>query len=77
MIVEDYEALQKRARALRLRCAVKESRPVAECWCYMQGRGGAHLPCPDAPMPETEDPLGDVRARIRQLFGPPFWQEPR
>jgi hypothetical protein len=43
----------------------------------MQGRGGAHLPCPDAPMPETEDPLGDVRARIRQLFGPPFWQEPR
>jgi hypothetical protein len=77
MIVEDYEALGKRARALRLRCAVKQGHPVVECWCYCQGRDGAHLPCPDAPMPRAEDPLAVVRARIKQLFGPPFWQEPR
>jgi hypothetical protein len=77
VIVEDYEALRKRTGALRLRCAVKESHPVAECWCYCQGHDGAHLPCPDAPMPKTEDPLDIVRMRIKQLFGSPFWQEPR
>jgi hypothetical protein len=73
MIVEEYEAIEKRARALRLRCAIKQSRPVTECWCYCQGRNGAHLPCPDAPRPKAEDPLATVRARIMQLFGSSFW----
>jgi hypothetical protein len=73
MIVEDYQAIDKRARALRLRCAVQQGRAVAECWCYCQGRNGTHLPCPDAPMPHAEDPVARLRARFRELFGPPFW----
>jgi hypothetical protein len=73
MLVEDYEAIEKRASALRLRCAIRQSRPVTECWCYGQGRNGAHLPCPDAPTSKAEDPLAPVRTRIKQLFGSPFW----
>jgi hypothetical protein len=28
-------------------------------------------------LPPVRDPLADIRARVRQLFGPPIWQEPR
>jgi|GEM_PF-5608859 hypothetical protein len=77
MIIEDYAAIAARAQALRLDCALRQGRPVSACWCFRQGPGGTNLPCPGAPIAPAADPLDPVRARVRALFGPPFWQEPR
>jgi hypothetical protein len=78
MIVEDYEAIGRRAAALKLRCALRQGRPIGECWCYGAAPNGAHLPCPerycpDAPISGAGDPFAEIRARIDKLFGPPFY----
>jgi hypothetical protein len=72
-IVDNAEAIRARLQALHMRCAVRQSRPVAECWCYCQGLGGAHLPCPDAPLPPPGDPLAELREHCRRCGVAPFW----
>jgi hypothetical protein len=76
-IVDQYEALRERRNALRLRCATRQGVPLARCWCYQMGKDGSHLPCPDGPLPPAPDPMKPIRERTRQLFGRPFWQQPR
>lgn len=78
-IVSSYDDIRNRRDALRVRCAVRMTPPlpVQNCWCYCQGPNGSHLPCPNAPQQPAPDPNQTIRERIKAMFGPPFWQEPR
>jgi hypothetical protein len=54
---DDFDTIRQRLTALRLqregRCAIREGRSSADCWCYKAGSDGNSLPCPP---PAGDDP---------------------
>jgi len=54
---DDFAAIRQRMTALRLqrdcKCAIREGKSSADCWCYQAGPDGSTLPCPP---PVSDDP---------------------
>jgi len=54
---DDFTTIHQRMMALRLqrdgKCAIREGRSSADCWCYKAGCDGNSLPCP----PPADDDL--------------------
>ncbi|HYZ42571.1 MAG TPA: hypothetical protein VE687_18390 [Stellaceae bacterium] len=54
---DDFATIHRRMTALRLqrdgKCAIRDGKSSADCWCYKAGPDGNTLPCP----PAAEAPL--------------------